>query len=189
MRLKNGKDVACKICGEVFYAQKYLIDKGFGLYCSRKCSYKAKVGKKASLETRELMSRNYRYHSWNKGLKGYLSDDVRKLMSNAKKGKKLSDDHRKKVIKTLNFGLNEKHPLWKGDSVSYFGLHAWIVRKLGKPNKCEFCGTTKKKRYHWASLSHKAKRDLSDYVRLCPSCHKKYDTGILTQETSLLTAS
>src|SRR3990167_305600 len=43
---------------------------------------------------------------------------------------------------------NENHPYWKGDKVGYHGLHRWIARKLGKPKKCEDCGTTKVKMYH-----------------------------------------
>jgi len=71
--------------------------------------------------------------------------------------------------------INERHPLWKGDNVSYVGLHMWLARKLGKPNVCENCGTAAAKRYEWANLSGEYRRDLSDWARLCKSCHNLID--------------
>jgi hypothetical protein len=68
----------------------------------------------------------------------------------------------------------EKSCLWKGDNVSYIGLHAWVVKRLGKPNKCELCGRIGK-RLEWANKSREYKRDLNDWIRLCYSCHEKYD--------------
>lgn len=70
---------------------------------------------------------------------------------------------------------DEKHPQWKGDEVSYVGLHMWIRRKLGKPNKCEHCKTEEERLYHWANISKEYKRELSDWIRLCVPCHKRYD--------------
>ena len=69
----------------------------------------------------------------------------------------------------------EKNPMWKGDSVSYSGLHRWVRRMLGTPNKCEACGTTEASRFEWANKSHEYKRDVSDWMRLCPTCHHEYD--------------
>lgn len=67
---------------------------------------------------------------------------------------------------------------WKGDEVKYQGLHKWIRTNYGIPSKCEYCGTTKKRMYHWANLSGEYKRDISDWIRVCVPCHKKYiDTG------------
>lgn len=72
---------------------------------------------------------------------------------------------------------NEKHPNWKGDIVGTSALHAWVARKLGKPQKCELCGTTEKRYYDWANKSHRYERNLSDWMRLCRPCHRKYDKG------------
>lgn len=68
---------------------------------------------------------------------------------------------------------------WKGNKVSYFGLHAWISRELGKPSKCSNCGATKG-RFEWANISREYKRELSDWARLCRSCHISFD-NILTK--------
>lgn len=60
---------------------------------------------------------------------------------------------------------------YKGNKVSYYGLHAWVARWLGKPSYCENCESTDKKRYEWANISGEYLRDLSDWARLCKSCH------------------
>lgn len=85
-----------------------------------------------------------------------------------------------------------RHPLWRGEEVGYEALHAWIYRKLGKPKQCENsqCRYPRKdsdgrlmknpKRYEWANIDGKYTRNLSKYKSLCPSCHRKYDMGLLT---------
>ena len=66
---------------------------------------------------------------------------------------------------------------WKGDSVGYMALHGWVRRQLGKPSFCEHCkiygGNPRK--YHWANKSQTYQRDVTDWLRLCVRCHKKYD--------------
>ena len=72
----------------------------------------------------------------------------------------------------------EQHYAWKGDEVGYFALHNWINRTLGKPNVCQHCPKVFPKNsrsLNWANISGDYKRDLTDWVRLCASCHKKYD--------------
>jgi hypothetical protein len=71
--------------------------------------------------------------------------------------------------------MNEKHPLWKDGDASPEAKHEWIRRRLGRPSKCEHCGTTEKRMYHWANISGEYKRDITDYMRLCVPCHKRYD--------------
>lgn len=70
---------------------------------------------------------------------------------------------------------DEKHHMWKGDAVGYQALHIWIRKKLGTPQYCSHCQSTKKKKYEWANLSGKYTRVLDDWIRLCTSCHVKYD--------------
>lgn len=66
-------------------------------------------------------------------------------------------------------------PNWKGDRVGKSSLHIWVEKHRGKPRKCEHCGTVKAKQYDWANVSQKYKRNLNDFIRLCRSCHAKYD--------------
>lgn len=68
--------------------------------------------------------------------------------------------------------LGEKHHNWKKD-VGYVGLHAWVRRKIGKPEVCKDCGSTS--HVQWANKSHKYKRDTDDWISLCRKCHMKYD--------------
>lgn len=69
----------------------------------------------------------------------------------------------------------DKSPNWKGGSVGKAALHNWVEKHKGKPRKCEHCDTTKAKQYDWANVSQEYKRELSDFIRLCRSCHAKYD--------------
>jgi hypothetical protein len=64
---------------------------------------------------------------------------------------------------------------YKGTASEYRMLHYWVERQLGKPSKCERCGTTRAKRFDWANISHEYKKDIADWIRLCKSCHFTYD--------------
>ena len=67
-------------------------------------------------------------------------------------------------------------PNWKGDNVSYRNLHKWVVKWRGQPDTCEDCGKKgTSHQMHWANKSHQYLRQLSDWIRLCVKCHKKYD--------------
>ena len=69
-----------------------------------------------------------------------------------------------------------KHPRWRGDSAGYFAMHDWITKHYGQPKKCEICKLNDPLRvYHWANLTGNYKRDISDWKRMCVSCHRKYD--------------
>lgn len=110
-----------------------------------------------------------------------------------------TEEHKRKMSKVKmgqkawNKGLKmpqregEKNPHWKGDRVGYGALHTWVERSLGKPQKCENpkckyprLGDKGKllkapKAYDWANISGKYRRDLSDWIRLCRSCHMIMD--------------
>lgn len=100
------------------------------------------------------------------------------------KGKPHSEEWKRKISEAL---LGEKHPFfgvrgekaanWKGEDVGYSGIHMWIRGQLGLPTECEQCGKDNLtgKKIHWANKSHEYKRDLEDWMRVCVSCHKKYD--------------
>lgn len=69
----------------------------------------------------------------------------------------------------------DETPAWKGDDVKYVGLHMWISSVLGKPSKCEHCDTVDAKKFEWANKDHLYSRNINDWIRLCTSCHRKYD--------------
>lgn len=58
---------------------------------------------------------------------------------------------------------------------SYRAIHNWVEVRLGKPMECENCGDTSRSRYHWANISGKYLRDITDWVRLCVTCHWLFD--------------
>lgn len=71
----------------------------------------------------------------------------------------------------------ENHPNWKGEDVSYSGLHKWVTSRLGKPDTCEHCEANdlSGNDIQWCNKSGKYKRDVNDWLRLCVKCHRKYD--------------
>lgn len=107
---------------------------------------------------------------WNKGKKGIMPIPWNK----GKKGLQVSWN---KGLK--NVGIGEDNGMWKGDKVGYRGLHLWVERKLGKATKCEHCSKEydKPKSIHWANISGKYLRKITDWISLCVKCHKKYDNN------------
>lgn len=94
------------------------------------------------------------------------------------KGKKYTPDQIKKMNLTgLKYGHEKgtQHRYWKGDFASYSALHYWLYRQVGKAKYCAKNKNHKSTRYHWANISGQYKRDISDFMPLCPSCHFKYD--------------
>ena len=68
------------------------------------------------------------------------------------------------------------------DELTYDSLHKWIRRKQNHPKQCEHCGVQGKLSHgSWtidnANKSGKYLKDLSDWLALCSTCHKKYDIG------------
>ena len=93
-----------------------------------------------------------------------FSEETKKRMSLAKKGKCLTD----------------KNNNWKGDDCGYFGKHVWIRRNHGNAKFCEHCGkkgenTGRRWNIEWANVSREYKREFSDYIGLCKKCHIKFD--------------
>jgi hypothetical protein len=124
-----------------------------------------------SLETRRKISEGNR--------RRYSNPLERKKTSDALKGKmpkNIDMLHSPLIIKKRAITQSgEGNPMWKGENVSYAGLHMWVRKCLGNPKYCEHCGTTKKRMYHWSNVSGKYRRDLSDWIRLCVPCHSKFD--------------
>jgi hypothetical protein len=85
---------------------------------------------------------------------------------------KQTDEHKKKIGEA---NKGEKNYQWKEENGSYNSIHKWVNKWKGKPNHCELCGTTEKRKYHWANIDHKYRRVLDDYISMCVPCHKKYD--------------
>ncbi|QHB37302.1 HNH endonuclease [Gordonia phage Gudmit] len=70
----------------------------------------------------------------------------------------------------------EKNHMWRGDAANYQALHLRVESARGKPSRCARCWTTTPGRYEWANRTGKYE-DINDYVRLCVSCHRRYDAA------------
>lgn len=57
----------------------------------------------------------------------------------------------------------------------YIDAHRWVERRLGRPSQCENCGSVSALKYEWANLSGEYRKDISDWARLCTSCHRRID--------------
>ena len=166
------KKISEKIKGEKHYL--------FGKHLSEETKKKlneARKGQKHSEETKRKIS-EFSKKMWEKNPN--LAEEQRKRMIGEKNPfyRKYHTEQSRKRMSNSHIGLQirEKNGNWKGDSVGYFGLHLWIRRKLGKPTKCEHCGkdNLSGKKIHWANISGKYKREISDWIRLCAKCHKEF---------------
>ena len=135
-----------------------------------------------SIRNKSKKQREAVSNGWNKGnaeLRKKRIGEANKIALIGNKcalGHKLNINVKNKIIKNLiPFDKGENHPGWKGDNIKYNGLHVWISSQLGKPNRCDSCGTTENKIYNWANKSGKYKRDLNDWIRLCLKCHRNKD--------------
>lgn len=151
--------IKCLQCSALKEIRAYLLKQGRGKYCSRSCADLARIGTTA----------------WNKGLT--IKDSrVAKYVEGGKKTQFKKGEHK-----------NEQNINWKGESVGYTALHDWIRARLGKPTMCsnKECFYPRKdadgrmmispRSFQWANISHEYKRDLSDWMQLCASCHTSYD--------------
>lgn len=77
----------------------------------------------------------------------------------------------------------DKHPLWKGNNVSYNSMHRWRKRNFGNPEKCNRCGilgkytgkVRKTWNIHWANLDGLYDRLSDSWIGMCVKCHKAFD--------------
>jgi len=136
------------------------------------------TGKKHSKESKEKMrlARLGKYDGLNNTFAGKKhSEETKEKMRLAKLknptkywlGKKRSVE----TVEKMRNSLMQR----KGDDIKYLAIHQRIKNQLGTPNYCEFCKRTDRKKYEWSNKDHKYTLNLSDWQRLCTSCHQKYD--------------
>ncbi len=103
----------------------------------------------------------------------------RKRISDSKIGHKTSQETKDKISQTK----------LKNPSTRYNVIHTWLGNRFGKASRCEnlACAYPRKpKLFQYALLAGKKyehKRD--NFVMLCPSCHRKYDLGLIQLELKL----
>lgn len=67
----------------------------------------------------------------------------------------------------------------------YFRIHNWLIYWHGRATKCENeeCTFKNPKRFEWAlKKGFKYERNPNNFIKLCCSCHRKYD---FTEETRM----
>ncbi len=148
--------ISCVFCNKEFGCKPSLVKTK--KYCSKNCFSKAKS---------KNMSGKSQYK---------MTDEIRKKISKAKKGVKIWGGKRE----NMTWMQDENHHAWKGNDVGYDALHDWITKNGKKIGACTICGASKDTKdgrtyTQWANISKDYKRDIDDYVELCPSCHSYLD--------------
>jgi hypothetical protein len=150
----------CKDCGALKSKK--------GLYC-KACGYKHRT--RPSGLTYKITSPN---RGWFKkgsqlNLGRKLSAETRAKISAVQMGQRKSP--------ATEFKAGMESTLWKGDSVGYGGLHAWVRAQLGpaRGRSCSQCSSNNG--VGWANRSHQYRRDIEDWLLLCAKCHAIYDSG------------
>jgi hypothetical protein len=123
--------------------------------------------KKLSEETIRKRTESFK-KNWNLEKSQKRSEISKKLWQN--------EDSRKNLIEKLALRdmRKEKNPFWKGDKVSYVGLHGWVRANKPKDMFCSKCGKVTDD-LELANISGEYKRDILDYRWLCVRCHKYHD--------------
>lgn len=132
------------------------------VYCSCNCGF--------TLPKYDYQGRERRF------LKGHSSKDIKLseerkqklLMANI--GRKLSEEHRRKIGEAQK---GEKNKNWLGDNVGYSGLHYWIRKHLPKSKKCHLCKERTPKEV--ACITSVYNREFKNWAWLCYQCHRDWD--------------
>lgn len=59
--------------------------------------------------------------------------------------------------------------------IEYRQAHDWIKSTAGYAKKCSNNIKHLARSYQWANVSGEYKMEVSDWIELCPPCHKTYD--------------
>lgn len=117
----------------------------------------------------------------------------RRTISQALKGRIITEEWKNKISKTKTGIPSELHPWfgrkhsketieklsgenncrWRGNDAGYKAIHQWVRKYKPKTDNCEFCG--KNKKLVLSSKTHKYTRNLDEYLWLCNTCHRNFD--------------
>jgi len=124
-------------------------------------------GKNRSQKTREKISKaNKGNTAWNKGKP--WSDEVKEKLRKAHKGRRHSPETEfKKGMTPWNKGKQIT------DNPAIHTKHERVRRNWGKPEKCEFCDSTRN--LEWTNKDHKYNMVRHEWQVLCRKCHMYYD--------------
>jgi hypothetical protein len=108
-----------------------------------------------------------------------LSNLVRRLSTNCGcvRSEKTAEFN-KKVKPTELHASGAESGKWIGDDVQYFGLHSRVRRARGPASwyPCTHADETCRGLMEWANISHEYLPDVNDFMPLCSSHHRRYDS-------------
>lgn len=159
-------------------------------------------GKKIPEETRKKISETMKRRRatdlppWNVGISGCRkgktfieqygqtrTNEILKKMSIGNMGKPSpmknkchsEESKRKESINQKKRFIGLEYRSFKGDKKEYRKLHHDVSKLKPKIDCCEHC--KKQKKLELANISGKYKLNIDDYLWLCRSCHRKYDSS------------
>jgi hypothetical protein len=100
---------------------------------------------------------------------GVVTEEDRKKLSLAGKGRKKSEAHKNKISEALKGKTNG---MWT-DNPSNQALHGWVRRNKNHQTNCAMCGEVKP--LELANVTGKYLRDVRDYIWVCRKCHMWWD--------------
>lgn len=162
-------------CGQTYNVDNWQLKSGRGKYCSRECMYKYRTRPSGLRYSIKVINKSWLQKGntpWNKGLAGLG-------ICKATSGSIQKGEHRSAMTEFKRGTPEYEHVSWRGNDVGYHGLHIWVRKHKGKAIICQNCGKSHD-RIHWANISNEYKRDLDDWMQLCPSCHMQYDNNKLS---------
>jgi hypothetical protein len=178
----------CLYCGATFMALKDCKSRN-QLYCNQTCYGKSLEGKPATDSQRKGLA-----HGWDtaKGrpskYKGVpRTEEAKRNISNARKGKPLSEDHKKSLHKPHPSGAEENHWNWQGGVTpenhkirSSAELEAWRKSVFERDNyTCQICnqhgGELNAHHINAFAWDEESRDNVINGVTLCKQCHKKAD--------------
>lgn len=158
----------CKYCGKIFFVKPSRAKRA--KYCSHECYWKA------------LRRGDYKI-----GFHGPHSEESRKKMSEAHKGKTLSKEHREKISLALKGRkMGAENPAWKGGISPLRNRRdirkkekEWAKKVYERDNyTCQKCGKHggRLNAHHIYGFYEypELRFNVNNGITLCPSCHAKF---------------
>lgn len=90
-----------------------------------------------------------------------------------------------------HYNSGENNGNWAGDNVSKVGMHRWLRDNYRIKKHCQnkYCDKTSKNLDFALRKGFNYERKIDNYVVLCRSCHKKYDSNMRDKERSKIIVS
>lgn len=192
----KGGFLPCSECGNPVYKMPSKQKKD--RFCNNKCYYAWLRSSKNPYKNRKHTTKEkgkIRQANLDRDYNAILTDESREKMADSARNKEWTDESKEKLRqknlgKTLTEEIKQKikahgkygedNMMWKGDMLSYAGLHIWVALHKGRPAFCVDCGITASqgRLLQWSNQSGLYFRDLDDFVGRCLPCHRKHDTKL-----------